>query len=449
MTLTRLRGTQIENRATSAVEQRALSPYGYGLQDPSAIPPPGLNQMSRAGVMVTPDTLLQVDVVFTSLRIIDNHVMRMGDLRAYTDEMWGPDNVNYRLFLKNQPAILTDTWGGRMVQSDGMSRTVWSMGLFGEAFWYVLLRDRLAYPEALDVLHPAFMEVKAADAQDVARGHAKNVGDPMYIYGTGQDKRILDPENVIHIRGKSLPQSRRAMSPIEYVGVAGALAMAAYEFGSAWFAQGASPDFILSTTAKLGTAEVERIAQRFTAKTAGLVNAHRTIVLDSGLEAKEMMIAPDKAQFLNTLEYARSVVGSWFGINEEWLGNALQRLSPPVPGGFQEQEQRFNLHTLTGYLVPIKEAFETRVLPAGVKCAFMEDELERPSTVAQSQAVLAYRNSQSYTQNDARVRILRVPPIAGGDVMQAPLASNVSGAQNQAMPPDPAEGTKPTPDKEG
>jgi HK97 family phage portal protein len=450
MTLTRLRGTQVESRTARPVEQRALSPYGYGLQDPSAIPPPGLNQMSRAGVMVTPATLLQVDVVFTSLRIIDNHVMRMGNLRAYTEKMWGPDNVNYRLFLKNQPAILTDTWGGRMTQSDGMSRTVWSMGLFAEAFWYVLLRDRLALPEVLDVLHPAFMEVKTADAMDVARGHAQNVGDTMYIYGTGQDKRILDPDDVVHIRGKSLPQSRRPLSPIEYVGVAGALAMAAYEFGSAWFAQGASPDFILSTDAKLGTAEVERIAQRFTAKTAGLVNAHRTIVLDSGLKAEEMMISPDKAQYTTTLEYARSVIGSWFGINEEWIGNALQKAAAPIPGAFQEQEQRFNLHTMTGYLVPIKEAMETRVLAAGVKCAFMEEELERPNAAAQSQLVTALRTSQSYGINDTRVRIQRIPPVKGGDDVIAPLASNVAPSQtDSSKPPDPAEGTKPTPDKEG
>lgn len=440
MTLTRLRGNQTERRDSPGVaEVRALSPYGYGLQDPSAIPPPGLNQMSRAGVMVTPASLLQVDVVFTALRIIDNHVMRMGDVRAFTEKLWGEDNVNYRLFLEDQPAILTNTWGGRMTQSAGMSRTVWSMGLFGEAFWYVLLRDRLAYPEVLDVLHPAFMEVK----QD-------EFGNPVYIYGSGQDKRVLDPDNVIHIPFKSLPQSRRAMAPTEYVGVAGALAMAAYEFGSAWFAQGASPDFILSTEQKLGQAEVERIAQKFVSKHSGLANAHLPLVLDSGLKATETMAAPDKAQYLNTLEYARSVIGSWFGINEEWLGNALQRLSPPVPGGYQEQEQRFGLHTLTGYLVPIKEAFETRVLPSGVKCAFMEDELERPSAVAQSQLVLAYRNSQSYTQNDTRVRIARIPPIAGGDEMQAPLASNVSPSQPKpSTEPTPAEGTNPTPDKEG
>lgn len=445
MTLTRLR----ETRDVGAVpEVRALSPYGYGLQDPSAIPPPGLNQMSRAGVMVTPASLLQVDVVFTALRIIDNHIMRMGVPRAFTPEIWGPDNVEYRLFLKTQPEVLTNPWGGRMLPSVGMSRLVWSMGLFGEAFGYVLLRDRLALPEVLDVLHPAFMEVKVATTLEVAKGLARNVGDPIYEYGTGQNKRILDPDDVIHIPFKSLPQSRRALSPIEYAGVAGALAMAAYEFGSAWFAQGTAPDIILSTDQKLGQAEVERIAKKVVSQHAGLGNAHLPLVLDSGLKATEVMIAPDKAQFLNTLEYARSVVGSWFGINEEWLGNALQRLSPAPPGVFQEQEQRFNLHTLTGYVVPIREAFETRVLSSGVRCAFMEDELERPSAMAQAQLVTALRTSQSYGINDTRVRIQRVPPVDGGDDVIAPLASNVAPSQTKDQPP-PAEGTNPTPDKEG
>jgi HK97 family phage portal protein len=397
--------------------------------------------------MVTPASLLQVDVVFTALRIIDNHIMRMGNLRAFTEKVWGPDNQTYRLFLKQQPEILTNTWGGRMSQSDGMSRTVWSMGLFGEAFWYVLLRDRLARPEALDVLHPAFMEVKSADQQDVARGNAANVGDPVYVYGAGQDKRVLNPDDVIHIRGKSLPQSRRALSPIEYVGVAGALAMACYEFGSAWFAQGASPDFILSTDAKLGTEEVERIARKFVSKHSGLANAHLPLVLDSGMKAQKVLNTPDEAQYLQSLEYARSVIGSWFGINEEWIGNALQKLSPPPPGVLQEQEQRFVLHTLTGYTVPIREAFESRVLPSGVGCAFMEDELERPSAIAQSQLVTALRNSQSYGINDTRVRIQRIPPVEGGDDVIAPLASNVSPSQTSQQSPTVVD--SPKPNKEG
>lgn len=409
---------------------------GYGWSDPSAIPPPGLGQMQRAGVLVTPSTLLQVDVVFTALRIIDNHIMRMGCLRAYTEKLWGPDNVIYREFASDQPDVLTDMWGGRMMPSTGMSRTIWSMGLFGEAYWYVLLRDRLKYPLVLDVLHPAFMEVKQ-DEQ----------GNPVYIYGTGAKKTRLDPDDVIAIPFKSLPASRRAMSPVEYLGVAGSLAMAAYEFGAAWFAQGAAPSYLLTTDAKLGMEEVQRIAQRFVSEHGGLSNAHLPLILDSGLKAQETMAAPDKAQYLQTLEYARSVVGSWFGINEEWLGNALQKLSPAAPGAFQDQQQRFNLHTLTGYTRPIEEAVSFRILPGAQKATFMEDELEQINAAGKAALVTSLRTSQSYAINDTRVRVQRIPPVDGGDDVIAPLASNVS--PDQTSPPAADGPVPPKPDKEG
>jgi hypothetical protein len=56
---------------------------GYANADPSAIPPPGMYHLQRAGVVVNAHTLLQVDVVYTSLRIISNNILRMGNLLPF------------------------------------------------------------------------------------------------------------------------------------------------------------------------------------------------------------------------------------------------------------------------------------------------------------------------------------------------------------------------------
>src|ERR1017187_5563078 len=134
MTLTRL----LEKRSGRPSEQRSGIQTSYGWTDPSAIPPPGMGSgstLQRAGVTVTQHTMLQVDVVFTALRIIDNNFIKMGDPRAYTEDLSG-DNIPFWRFLAEQPALLTDTWGGRMFQYTGRSRSLWSMALFGETFWY-------------------------------------------------------------------------------------------------------------------------------------------------------------------------------------------------------------------------------------------------------------------------------------------------------------------------
>lgn len=432
-------------RGDQRLESRASMmtgwPNGYGWQDPSAIPPPGLGQLQRAGVMVTEDTLLQVDVVFTALRIISNNMIKMGDLRAY-EEALSSDNIPYREFLAAQPPVLADMWGGRMLPCDGMTRTVFSMALFGEAFWFVLERDRLAYPSALEVLHPAFMEVKNATKEDVAAGRVRNEGDVIYLYGSGANRRRLDPDDVIHIPFKSLPGMRRGLKPVQYVGVAGALAMAAYEFGSTWFSQGAAPSFLLTTDQKLGQEEVNRLAQRFLIGHSGLNNAHLPLVLDNGLKATKVMANPDEAQYLNTLEYARSVIGSWFGIPGNWMGNALQRQAATPPHTRQEDTLGFLQNTLSGYMIPLEQAVSTRILRPGVKAAFDDSGLARPDAQFLAQEIQALRMTQAATVNDIRVRKLHWPPLPDpeADQAMAPLAANVAPSQTAKPPSEPPGG---------
>ena len=120
MTLVRLR----EARKAPAPETRAGGgmmsnyPYGVGLLDPSAVPPPGASQIFRAGVPVTGHTALQTEAVFTAMRIITSSIIKLGDPRAYTTELTS-ENVPYRVWQENQPSILYDTFGPGQFQYDG------------------------------------------------------------------------------------------------------------------------------------------------------------------------------------------------------------------------------------------------------------------------------------------------------------------------------------------
>ena len=411
---------------------------GFDFADPRAIPPPGMHHLQRAGVVVTAHTLLQVDIVYVALRTISNNILAMaeGGLLPYTWG-WSPDNIKYKKFVREERPILTNTFGGgalggqggTMMQCTGLDRTIWSMGLFGEAFWYVLRDPDLLAPMAVDVLHPAFMEVKRKD------------GKVTYTYGTGQNKKALPPENVIHIPLKSLPGASRALAPTEYAGVVGALAMAAYEFGSSWFSQGQAPDFILSTDQKLGTEEVERIADKFQLRHGGLSNAHLPVVLDSGIRADRVMASPDDAQYLNTLEYARQCIGAWFGLPPSRMPNALQRQPTAGPHTREEEMTSFVLDTLSGYTIPLREVF-SGLLADGEFACFNESALDKPDSQFLAQKIQALRITQAYSINDVRVRELGVAPVDDprADDPLAPLASNTAPSQTGSTAPQKAAG---------
>jgi HK97 family phage portal protein len=437
-------------RGNKAVETRASIggswPNGYGYTDFSAIPPPGLGDMQRAGVLVTPHTLLQLDVVFTSLRIITTAILRTGNLRAYEEKL-STENIPYRKYLKKQPSLLTSTFlgaNGKVYQYDGRRKTLMSMALYGEAFWYILMRSKPeAYAQAIEVLHPAFMEIKVASPQDVAAGRASNIGESMYIYGPANDRKLLDPGDVVHIPFMSMPQSRRGLSTVDYAGISAALALAAYEFGATWFSQGASPSFLLTTDQKLGQPEVERIADKFVIQHGGLENAHRPLVLDSGLKPEKVMASPDEAQYLNTLQYARNVVSAWFG-TDELIPNAMMRQPEAPAHTAQEKMQRFVTLTLSGYTVPLEEV-HSELLPGEQKAGVEEHKLLTPDPQFLAQEIESLRNTQIGTINNVRVRKLGWEPLddPAADEAIAPLASNTAPSQTgeggKASKPDPED----------
>ena len=427
MTLSRVRQARSERVAAttqaSVQEQRSVltsSPNGFGLMDPTAVPPPGSNTMSRAGVPVTPHTALQVDAVFTAMRVITNSIIKLGDPRAYITEL-SPDNIPYRRWSAGQPSILTDTFGPGMFQYDGRRRTVMSMGLFGEAFWHVLTRDKLQFPTAIEVLHPAFMEI------DVGPG-----GMPVYKYGTGPQKVVIPTEDIVHIPQMSMPGGMRGLSSIEYGGVSFALALAAMEFGQKFFAQGASPSYLLTTEQKLGRDEIERIAEKFLVEHSGLGNSHLPLILDGGMQASKVQSTPDEAQFLETLEYARNTVASYFGVPSFLMINALQRQTPEPPGVIQERSMVFLQYTLSGYLVPLEEAYSS-LIPHDQSVAFDTSKFAEPEATAMAEEISALRNTQTMTINDVRTRKLGMPPMADprADDPWVPLASNVSPEQTE------------------
>jgi HK97 family phage portal protein len=372
--------------------------------------------MQRAGVPVTPHTSLQVDAVFTSLRVISNAIIKLGNPRCYT-EASDDSGRPYRVWQWPSPPILTNTFGGKppvgMWQHDGRRRTVISMALFGEAFWLTLLRDRLGYPTMLEVLHPAFVEVKKN----------KLSGATEYWYGSGVHKVQLENDDVTHIPFMAMPGAMRGLSSIEYGGVAFALALAAMEYGQRWFSQGASPSFLLTSEQKLGQEQIDRIAEKFLIQHSGLQAAHLPLVLDSGMKANKISSTPDEAQFIDTLEYARMCIASYFGLPAHLVGGTADKGN--VWGKtVQEQAVQMEDFTLSGYTTPLDEAHSS-LLPAGQLAAFNTSKLRQANGADLAAEITAMRTATVKTQNDIRVASLELPPLPGGDDLNAPLASNV------------------------
>lgn len=433
---------RIRSGSSGALETRsgisANWPSGWGWADPSAIPPPGMYQMQRAGVPVTIHTSLQIDSVFTACRVLTNSIIKMGNLRGYQKQL-DTSNTPYKVWLAANPPLLEATWtdatGGVMWQYDGMTRTIMSMALFGEAFWYIVLRDKTQNASVLEVLHPAFIDVKKRKLPD-------GTVQKYYLYGTGVHKTELSTDDVVHIPFMALPGAERGLNTIQYGGVAFSLALAAMEYGSRWFAQGASPSFLLSTDQKLGREEVERIADKFLIEHSGLGSAHLPLVVDSGMKVEKISSTPDEAQYLATLQYARMVIAAWFGLPSHLVGGTADKGNV---WGKTVQEQAIQLidFTLSGYITRIEEAFSF-LLPKGIYAAFDVSKIQRASYTDQAAYITALRTATVMTPNEVRANVLEMAPTSdkNGDNLEAPLASNAPAGPGGAASPGAAAATE-------
>lgn len=312
-----------------------------------------------------------------------------------------------------------------------------SLGLFGESFWYTVERDDLGYPTCMEVLHPSFMKVETDD-----------FGRRVYEYGMPNNWHVLDPDDVTHITRMAMPGAVRGLSGIEYGQVIFAIALAAYEYGSRWFAQGASPGYILTTKGKLNPSELQRIAEKFLFEHGGLANSHLPLIVDNGMEVSKIQSTPDESQYMQTLEFARSAIFDWFGIPLFLRNNALERNTPEPPGTISERSTAFLRFTLAGYIVPLQQGF-SGILEDDLYAAFDTSEFTRADVKSLAAEIMNLRNTQVASVNDIRVRKLGWEPSEEDDADKVllPLASNVAPSQTQNAPTS-SEPAEPEPDDE-
>lgn len=411
-------------------ESRAMTSWmgglsGLNILDPSAIPPPGTGiNRNWAGVNVNEKTALQMDAVFTSLRIISNGVLELGNPYAYTEAL---DDTNwpYRKRLATQPAFLSNSFGmaptGNIEQPQyiGIEQTVFSMGLYGEGWWYPLEWDRGGNVTAVEVLNPLALVIKRDDK-----------GNIQYLYGAPGTQVQLDQTKLIHIPHKMSPGSQRGLSSLDYAGVSMAIALAAMEYGARWFSQGMSPGYVLTAKGKLGNDEVQRIVESLMIQHGGLSQSHLPLLIDSDIEPKKMQSTPDESQYLQTLEYCRSVVASYFGIPTDLLGNALQRLTPQPAHTIGEEMQRMMTWTLSGYVDPLEQVYSA-LQPGNTKVGFDRSKILQTDAQSFAMLLLNMRQTNAVSINEIRTRWLGLAPVEGGDEVIAPLASNTAPEQTE------------------
>jgi HK97 family phage portal protein len=91
--------------------------------------------------------------------------------------------------------------------------------------------------------------------------------------------------------------------------------MAAQErFSSSYFGQGAQPTGVLEFPGRLAKDQLERLKESWNEKAKGPENAHKPIILESGMKFQSISVDPQKSQLVESRKFSVEDICRWFGV---------------------------------------------------------------------------------------------------------------------------------------
>ncbi len=279
----------------------------------------GGGALTASGIAVDEDTALKYSAVWAAVSIISGAIgflplpvyRRVDDGKEKT-----PNHPVYRLLHDRPNNLMTAqvfrealqahilTWGNAYaeIERNGAGRPI--------ALWPITPNRVEADRDKLRKDGVLVWKVKNPQERNLAGG------------STDPQKSIvhIPDENMLHIPGLGF-NGIVGYSVIGYARESLGLGMAAEQFGSAFFGNGASIGTILETPHKLSDNAKKNLKQAIKDKYTGTGNAHRTMILEEGLVLKQGTMTLKHAQFLETREFQVTDVARWFQIAPHMLGD--------------------------------------------------------------------------------------------------------------------------------
>ena len=204
-------------------------------------------------------------------------------------------------------------------------------------------------------------------------------GPRYYVNGSSQALTLFSQGgNIIHIAEFVQPGSVIGLSPIAYFKQVFETAEYAMGYGHDWFEKSSIPPALLMSKNRLKPGQAAEAKQLFKDSAAdGLVT------LDAEWDYKTLTIAPEEAQFLQTIKATATLIANIFRVAPDDIGGETG--SSRTYGNLQDDFERFNVLTM----LPTTVRFELALIPLlgpgeFIKCNL--DALVRPNLLERSRA---------------------------------------------------------------
>ncbi len=214
---------------------------------------------------------------------------------------------------------------------------------------------------------------------------------PTFANGT---YREFGPHEILHARGPSR-EGFRGDSPVMDVREAIALDIAAEKMGSSVFGNAAVPSLVLEFADGNQGFDTDEERAKFLESLQNIYarsGRHRAMLLPSGIRIGDQFpVDNEKAQFIGTRQYQRTVIAGAFGVPPHFVGD-LSR------GTFNNVEQQ-SLDFVTNVILPYVRIFE-----AAMERSLLTDEDRRSGVIIRFNLDAALRGSFKERQEGLKIQ---------------------------------------------
>ena len=261
------------------------------------------------------------------------------------------------------------------------------------------------------------------------------------IAQTGGQTREYTPDKIFHARGPSR-DFLSGNSPVKDVADTIALEILAEQFGVTFFKNGALPLLVFNhheSSAGFRTVEEEQQFIKDFQEAFSGNKKHRGMLLPKGLtNPSAIEIAHDKAQFLETRQYQRTVIAGAFGIPPHLTGD----LTESHYNNIEQQSQDFTLNAVMPVAQTFEAAMERDLLTdkdrrEGIAIRFNLDSILRADFKSRQEGLKMQREMGVINANEWREKE-GMNPREGGDEYyeQGPSGQNMNMGNSDEVESD-------------
>lgn len=225
----------------------------------------------------------------------------------------------------------------------------------------------------------------------------------------------LAPSDVLHVPGLGF-DGLVGYSPIAMAKNAIGLAIAAEEYGSKFYANGAAPSGVLEHPGTLK--DPTRVRDSWNSTFGGSSNSHKVAVLEEGMKYTPISISPNEAQFLETRKFQINEIARIFRVPPHMVGD----LEKSSFSNIEQQSLEFVKYTLDPWVIRWEQAlYRTLLTEEEKKTYFFKFNVEgllRGDYQSRMQGYATARQNGWMSANDIRELedLDKIPAELGGDL---------------------------------